>query len=77
MGDLPFRRLGDAQPSGKPTSHRCSQCGANLSLARRRVTPPRLGPETIVEFYMCGVCDAGYALNVNTGIWTPWLGEDK
>ncbi len=41
-------------------------------MVRRHVSPPRLGPPTTVEFYVCGACDGGYALNIDTGKWKPW-----
>jgi hypothetical protein len=59
--------------------HRCRQrgCGADLSLVRRRVSPARLGSPLTLEFYVCSVCDSGFALTVNSGAWKPWEPEDS
>jgi hypothetical protein len=28
------------------------------------------------DFYQCGACDAGYAVDVSTGAWKRWMTDD-
>lgn len=62
---------------GTVTGHRCRLCRHELHLVRRHVSPPRLGAPLTTEFYQCGACDAGFALNVATGKWKRWVGDDS
>ena len=70
----PQRRKTD--PPGPATVHRCSMCQHVLHLVRRHESPARLGPIVAVEFYECSACDSGYALNLTTGKWRRWAGDD-
>jgi hypothetical protein len=64
-------------PQGTATTHRCRLCRHELHLVRQHVSPPRLGAALTTEFYQCSACDAGFALNVATGKWKPWVSEES
>ena len=72
----PRRRKTD-DPRGALTGHRCRSCRQDLALVRRHVSPDRLGPRMITEFYQCRACDSGYALNVAAGTWKPWAADES
>ena len=63
-------------PSADGARHRCARCREELHLVRRHVSPPRLGAPLATEFYECGACNACYALNLATGKWKPWVGDE-
>jgi len=75
MPDLRPRKT--PKPSGAATTHRCSLCHDELHLIREHVSPPRLGAQLRTEFYQCRACDSSFALNVATGKWRLWMGEDS
>jgi hypothetical protein len=56
--------------------HSCSHCGQSLQLVRIHVSPPRLGPPVVTEFYQCVACDSGYAFSASTGRWKPWVADE-
>ena len=72
----PQRRKSD-DARGALTGHRCKLCREALLLVRTRVSPPRLGPALITEFYQCRACDSGYAHSPATGAWKPWAADES
>jgi uncharacterized protein with PIN domain len=77
MPNLGPRRGKTPQQPGAVTGHRCVLCHQELRLVRRHVSPPRLGAAVATEFYQCGACDSGYALNPATGKWRNWMADDS
>jgi hypothetical protein len=55
---------------------RCGHCRQDLQFLHRKVSPARLGTQVVMEFYQCPACDAGYAINVGTGQWKPWIPDE-
>ena len=54
------------------TAHRCPQCRAEaLILQRRHVSPARLGPALVTEYYDCDYCDASYQYSPADDRWRP------
>jgi hypothetical protein len=53
-------------------ARQCPQCRAEaLVLLRRHVSPPRLGPPLVTEYYECECCDARYQYSPATNRWRP------
>jgi hypothetical protein len=53
-------------------AHRCPQCREEtLVLQRRHVSPIRLGPALVTEYYDCDCCDARYQFTPGTNRWRP------
>jgi hypothetical protein len=53
-------------------ARQCPQCRAEaLVLLRRHVSPPRLGPALVTEYYECECCDARYQYSPATNRWRP------
>ena len=53
-------------------ARRCPQCRAEaLVLLQRHVSPPRLGPPLVTEYYECECCDARYQYSPATDRWRP------
>jgi hypothetical protein len=63
--------------SSKPTGHLCRLCHQELRLVRRHTSPARLGAPVTTEFYQCGACDSGFALNPATGKWKGWSPDES
>jgi len=56
------------RPAGKAL--RCPQCRAEaLVLLRRHVSPPRLGPPLVTEYYECECCEERYQYSPATNRW--------
>jgi hypothetical protein len=54
------------------TVHACPQCRvAALVLQRRHVSPPRLGPTLVTEYYDCDCCDARFQYSPADNRWRP------
>jgi hypothetical protein len=52
--------------------HRCPQCREEaLVLQRRHVSPARLGPSLVTEYYDCDYCDARYQYSPADNRWKP------
>lgn len=50
----------------------CPQCRADaLILLRRHVSPERLGPPLVTEYYECDACDCRYQYSPATNRWKP------
>lgn len=61
-----------ARPHHSLASHACPQCHQDaLVLTRRHVSPPRLGPALITEYYDCDCCDARYQYSPADDRWRP------
>ena len=51
---------------------RCPQCRTDaLILLRRHVSPPRLGPSLVTEYYECECCESQYQYSPATDRWKP------
>lgn len=77
MPNLGPQRPKSIDARGAITGHRCRTCREDLSLVRKHVSPPRLGPPVTIEFYQCRACDSGYAHNPGTGAWKPWVADES
>lgn len=54
------------------TTHTCPQCReAALVLERRHVSPSRLGPTLVTEYYDCEYCDARFQFSPAENRWKP------
>ncbi len=77
MPNLGPQRPKSDESRGAMTGFRCRNCREDLSLVRRHVSPPRLGPPVTTEFYQCRACDSGYAHNPGTGAWKHWAADES
>lgn len=54
------------------STHRCPQCREEaLVLQHRHVSPARLGPSLVTEYYDCDFCDARYQYSPADDRWKP------
>src|SRR5919204_5618149 len=50
----------------------CPRCRTDaLILLRRHVSPPRLGPPVVTEYYECECCESQYQYSPATDKWKP------
>ena len=55
-------------------ARQCPQCRAEaLVLLRRHVSPPRLGPPLVTEYYECEYCETRYQYSPATAGGAPSL----
>ena len=53
-------------------ARQCPQCRADaLILLRRHVSPERLGPPLVTEYYECECCESQYQYSPATDRWKP------
>ena len=53
-------------------AHRCPQCREHaLMLARRHVSPNRLGAALVTEYWDCDCCDARFQFSPAENRWRP------
>jgi hypothetical protein len=69
--DFSIRHTFEKQrPAGQ--ARQCPQCRTDaLILLRRHVSPARLGPPLVTEYYECECCDSHYQYSPATDRWRP------
>jgi hypothetical protein len=56
----------------KGEARQCPQCRTDaLVLHKRHVSPARLGPPLVTEYYGCECCDARYQYSPAENRWKP------
>jgi hypothetical protein len=62
---------GTARHTGS-AAHRCPRCREQaLMLDRRHVSPARLGPALVTEYWDCDCCDARFQFSPAENRWRP------
>ena len=70
--EFAVRHVNPERNSITGNTHRCPQCRERaLVLHQRHVSPVRLGPPLVTEYYNCDFCEARYQFSPANNRWRP------